>query len=874
MAPVSVIYESPSRRRYFRVLSPAEVIIDGAKFRTKDWSAGGFAIVYPGDPGEGQGCRSLQAGDKVRVSFAVDFQGFAISFCAVAAVVRVEEQLLAAMFFDLGDRECSLLRHFSSSLLSGKLASIEGVLKNIDRPVTKLTPENEKAVKPPRSVFTRIAIAAVYLILGIAAGGFAVIAILTRINQVNIETAVTSVPLEQVVSADVGRIAEMNGKPGQEMKAGDALFRIDNEITARSVDAARAELETARIALREAQSHREQEENKRGLYQSISANQLEVANANIKSLTAERDEARLEYDRYNTLAKEGVISRQLRDSKKAALDEREADLERAIAEQKIAVTSARNTDAGYFFSGNFLVGDLAAAEAAEAAARDHVRVVEQDLAKAVRIDSKRLYRAPFDGVVLRVFKSAGMTVDRGEALMVLRRKGESSYIDAYLTQDEVSELAVGARGVAEIAATGKRYPIRIALLDRTTGFLKEMQTPKLQQPQFAARTNAERSAYAKIEFVSLSEPERASIAPGLPVFVSIPRRRRLGFSILRTVQAASADDQKSNAPRLWPADSPLITKRHIGVPRYEEVRRRVLAAADAALEIPAAPVETLKSAGATDQSSPEFQQSRRAFLDSDNFALLALAYKLTENRKYMESAGRIINEWSRVNRPTGNPIDETRIDGFLWGLDLLPETRNASVTAWLERWYIANGNWKFGSLTTTNNHKTHHLKIRLMLERLLGKNEEYRIDLAATEQQMKANLPTRDGKSIDYDQRDAMHYHVFDLEAWIEIELITGCCRDSVDQAFAFFEKALAEDPNHIEFAGSSAPIDRKRAAGGFQYAQPRRFDPRKAARVIFSYATLSGRTVDPELWKTAIGSEQPSTLLYEARWFLWKSRP
>jgi multidrug resistance efflux pump len=873
MAAVPVIYETPSRRQYFRVSSPAEVSVGGKRYRTQDWSAGGFAIRFSGQGGDLPFGRPVQIGDPLPITFAVDFQGFAVSFCATASVVRLKDGALAARFLDLGERECNLLRHFSSSLLSGTMSSVEGVLKNLDRPVTKLSHEAAAPGAQPRRALRRVAIAALYLAAGLAIGGFALLAVLSRVTQVNVESAVTSTPLEQVVSADVGRIVEMNVKPGTQIRAGEPLFRVDNEIATHAVDTAREDLETAQIALRETTSRREQEENKRGVYQTISQSQLDVAAAKIKALTAQRDEARVEYERYKKLWEEGVVSRQLHDSKKATWDTREAELEQAIAEQKISATSAETTNSGMFFSGNFLVGDLAAARAAEVSARDQVKVAEEALQQASGQESKRLYRAPFRGVVLRVFKSAGMTVDRGEALIVLRQSGQEPYIDAYLTQDEAGDLAAGSRGTALIAATGKRYPVQVASVDRTAGFLKDIQTPKLQEPQFGARLNEERSAYAKIEFVGLSAEERDSIAPGLPVFVTVPKKSHFAFSLIRTVHAASAD--APGAPRLWPADSPLIAGARISDSVFEPVRRRVLNAADAALGMSAAPVETLRSAGVTDQSLPEFQQSRRAFQDADNFGLLALTYRLTGKDQYAGAARRIVNAWARVNRPTGNPIDETRLDAFLWGLDLLgADARDASVTAWLERWWTANGSWKFGPITATNNHKTHHLKIRLMLDRLLGKEAEYRKDIGATTDQLTANLYSADGRSIDYDQRDAMHYHIFDLEAWLEIELVTGCCGDRVDSAFAFFVKTLNTDPNHLEFGNSTAPIDRKRAAGGFGYAKLQTFDPRKAARAIFSYATIPGRQIDPELWNSAVAGEQASNLLYEARSYLWKARP
>src|SRR5205085_3694375 len=129
--------------------------------------------------------------------------------------------------------------------------------------------------------------------------------------------------------------------------------------------------------------------------------------------------------------------------------------------------------------------------------------------------------------------------------------------------------------------------------------------------------------------------------------LSIPRKRP-PFRLFAVVEAAS---QPPAAPRLWPAQ----LRKDID----PAVRDRVIEAADKATRITPAPVATIHSAGVTDKESPELIQSRRAFQDADNFALLAVAYKLTGKRQYVESARAISEAWARVNQPTGQPIDET-----------------------------------------------------------------------------------------------------------------------------------------------------------------------------------------------------------------------
>ena len=91
--------------------------------------------------------------------------------------------------------------------------------------------------------------------------------------------------------------------------------------------------------------------------------------------------------------------------------------------------------------------------------------------------------------------------------------------------------------------------------------------------------------------------------------------------------------------------------------------------------------------------------------------------------------------------------------------------------------------------------------------------------------------------------------------------------------AFAFLRTTVLEQPEHKEFSKSTAPIDRKRAASGFEYAQAHTYDLPKAARAIFTYATLPGRRVDSALYRAAEQGRQPNNLFYEARQYVWQDQ-
>jgi multidrug resistance efflux pump len=870
MAALPVTHEPASQRRQFRISAPAEVCIAGLRFPTLDWSLGGFRIArFAGN---------ASVRDQLQVEFVLDFQGFRISFPASAEVLRREDDQLAAKWVKLGERECSLLRRFVSDVIGGRLAAVDGVLKHIDQPVTKvaLAETAEPAATRSQRAWRRALVSALYLLLGLALVAFALWTVSQTWTSVNVETAVTAMQLEQVVSIDAGAIRELNVIPGAEVKTGQVLLKVDSESASRNFDAARLELKSAEAGLAVAHELVAQEKGRMAAYRVIGGDQLDLQDAKIKALTVARDEARVEFERVKQLWEYGLLARQVFDSQEATVKSREAELKAAEAEQKIIASSNRFIDSGFFFSGNFLVGELQARMTQVEAAQQRVIVAQNAVRDAMHQEQKHEYRAPFDGVVMRVFKSAGMTVDRGEAVLVLRKRGEEAHVDAYLTQEEVGRITTGTPAVASVRALRKRYKAEVAIVDRTSGFLKEIQTPKLQQPRWEWRNPEDRTAYVRLNFVGASTSELASMQPGLPVEVRIQRTHwPFGLAVLPVAQATSMQTS-----RLWPASSPGFgAAADKSLPH--SVFERILEAARKAERMPPAPVRIIHSAGVTEKSS-DFAASRRAFLDADNFLFLAMASRLTGKSGYRESALAVANAWARVNQPTGQPIDETRLEAFLWGLDLLgPEADSAPVHAWLERWSAANHAYSFGPKTESNNQMTHHLKIALMLDKYLGRTADYERDLAAALRHEKVNLASADGSSLDYRERDAMHYHIFDLEAWTEIALLTGCCGSSIDRAFAFFENQMREHPGHIEFANSTVPIDSKRASEGFEYAKAHPYDIRKASRAIFAYATLvrdsratsRGGSVTATIWKAASGGGTHSNLFYEARYYLWQPR-
>jgi len=273
-------------------------------------------------------------------------------------------------------------------------------------------------------------------------------------------------------------------------------------------------------------------------------------------------------------------------------------------------------------------------------------------------------------------------------------------------------------------------------------------------------------------------------------------------------------------------------------------------------------VERLVSSGETDTSKPAVIISRRAFTDFRALGVVAQYYAWSGDPAALARIKAHVLDWCAVNEPDGNSINETNFEWLLKAIiahwDAFDAAEQAAITAWLNKLRTAKENYAFpANATRYGNHFTHHYKILLLCYRALG--DETAFQAALTEKcdpHLAVNFPygnvgllvpddmpraaTDPGESIDYIRRDALHYHQYDLEPWLEIAILSGDrYRAKMDAAFAFgVNRLLDPGPKHYEFAASTDPFDQARWLGSHsEYLQPlAQYLPSHWARVTLSY--------------------------------------
>src|SRR5881394_1695955 len=137
--------------------------------------------------------------------------------------------------------------------------------------------------------------------------------------------------------------------------------------------------------------------------------------------------------------------------------------------------------------------------------------------------------------------------------------------------------------------------------------------------------------------------------------------------------------------------------------------------ADASLSDAPRPVHRLATAGKL-ASDPAKQESRVALEDMKKLEAFGLASAATSKPAYAVAAKRMILAWAGTYEPTGEPIDETKLEPLFqaYGLtrQVFSHEERATVETWLRR--IArkeHDGIRVHSVTASNNWNSHRLKI-------------------------------------------------------------------------------------------------------------------------------------------------------------------
>lgn len=234
----------------------------------------------------------------------------------------------------------------------------------------------------------------------------------------------------------------------------------------------------------------------------------------------------------------------------------------------------------------------------------------------------------------------------------------------------------------------------------------------------------------------------------------------------------------------------------------------------------------------------------------------ALAWRAGAGKPYLELAKRYLNAWVATYQPNLNPIDETDFDALIDTYAIvapqLDAPSKAAAHTFLTNWakaYIADidahapGSQPEPSINWRNNWQSHRVKLVVMMAMALDDPELIKAATRIFRAQVDINIHA-DGEVLDFAQRDAMHYVIYDLgpltraalaarargEDWYNYQAPGG---GSIAKGYAWLRPYAAGEKPHEEFKNSSVKFDAQRAAAGIAgYSGP--FDTRKAGEVYW----------------------------------------
>jgi len=279
----------------------------------------------------------------------------------------------------------------------------------------------------------------------------------------------------------------------------------------------------------------------------------------------------------------------------------------------------------------------------------------------------------------------------------------------------------------------------------------------------------------------------------------------------------------------------LVATNAAAARQFSYIRR----SADSALRAAPNPIEKVVTEGHLDKD-PLKIRTEASLADMEKIESLAWAWAVTGDARYSAKAREFILAWAKVNHPDGDAINETQFEPLIVAYDLLrgtfSETERRTVDGWLRE--KANVLWK-DHRGLTENWFSHRLKIVGLIGWTIGDKTLIAEAVSGFHRQINNNFKP-DGASTDFYKRDALHYHLYDVEPLLTL------ARTAERNGEKFFDYKAANGATlqsgvdfvipfangtktHIEFVNSKVPFDRKRAQNGQGEYAPHNWRPRGA---------------------------------------------
>ncbi len=301
-------------------------------------------------------------------------------------------------------------------------------------------------------------------------------------------------------------------------------------------------------------------------------------------------------------------------------------------------------------------------------------------------------------------------------------------------------------------------------------------------------------------------------------------------------------------------------------PEAEELWRHLQRRAESYLSEKPRPIERINYEGML-SNHPDRIATVSHLYDMMRVEIWLSAWLITGDRRYEDAMLRYLLAWSETYKPTGNPINENKLDPLLTAAvvlaDRLERNERNIVFSWLEDLAEAEiHTTETMPWSVENNWHPKRLKVVALAAEALGHDEWRDWVVGETRSYISRSLRP-DGSSRDFEQRDALSYHIGGVRPLLRLisllpsvyreELYSGETFDgsSVARSVAFIIPYALGEKEHGEFMRTQVDLDRRRAEAGLEQYQPGRpFNPHRAVSLFQlagafeeEYRPLVGRT-------------------------------
>ncbi|MGE5179687.1 MAG: HlyD family secretion protein [Bacteroidota bacterium] len=274
-----------------------------------------------------------------------------------------------------------------------------------------------------------------------------------------------------------GRIAAVNAREGDLVKAGSVLASLDPAETDAKRDQARAQVAAAEAQLLE-------------LRRGFRKEEVAQGKAALDAARQRYDDAKRDLDRTTRLRAGGAVSQEAADKSQTALDLAKSALAQAEDQWRILSTGPRRER-------------VEAAQAQVEQARAAVRALDAQV-------SNMTVRAPFDGVVTVRYREPGETAPAGSPVLSVLNRGER-WVRIYVPETRIAAVRLGEQAtITTDTDPGKRYGGTVSYIASEAEF-----TPKTVQ------TREERVKLVYAVKVRIDGDPSYDLKPGMPADVRL-----------------------------------------------------------------------------------------------------------------------------------------------------------------------------------------------------------------------------------------------------------------------------------------------------------------------------------------------------------------